>query len=841
MDTSAYQLFNTPPSNLVKLVDLALDLRWAWSHEGDRLWRTVDPVTWELTRNPWLIMQSVSPEQLQTLSVDREFLKELDSVYSSYEEYLGKQGWFRQKYPSDLKNPVAYFSMEFGIGEAIPLYAGGLGILAGDYLKTASDLNVPMIALGILYQEGYFRQTIDSNGWQVEMFPNSDPHTLPLTPSRDPSGAWLGVSLELPGRTLLLRVWQARLGKVTLYLMDSNVALNSPSDRGITARLYEANTENRLLQEMVLGIGGWKVLEALDIYPQICHFNEGHAAFLVIERARRFMYLHDKPFHIARWATRAGNVFTTHTPVAAAFDVFPPELVTRNFGNYLKSLQIAENELLALGRQDPANTAEPFNMAVLAVRGSISVNGVSKLHGRVSRRLFQPLYPRWPEHEVPITYITNGVHTPSWDSALSDALWTRARGEKSWLDTLEPLASAIQRIPDNDLWSFRSAQRQTLVANVRERLGSQLRLHGAGYQEVEKSQHILDPNALTMGFARRFTAYKRPNLLLHSRERLISILTNSKRPVQLIVAGKAHPQDIEGKRLIQDFLNFSRDPAVSSQVVFLEDYDIPMAENLVLGVDIWINTPRRPWEACGTSGMKVLVNGGLNFSEMDGWWAEAYSPEVGWAIGDSREHGNDPAWDAVEANQFYDILEHKIVPEFYTRDERGLPVQWISMIRSSMALLTPHFSTNRMLREYVEHIYLPVSRRFDRRLANNSALAESLYAWQMSLDRSWSQIHIDNTVVKKSANGIEFETAVYLGEIDPAFVEVQIYAMPSANSNTTSQRMKQIEKLPGAVNGYLYRGVVNSNRPSDDFSIRVIPCNSDVAIPLEDNHIFWQK
>lgn len=839
MDKTSYIPFNPPPEGLEELTDLALDLRWTWNHASDELWNMLDPVLWQLTQNPWLILQRVSAERLDLLSKDEEFRKGLHRLLMARKSYLEQPGWFRQKYPSAELHPIVYFSMEFGLGEAIPLYAGGLGVLAGDYLKTASDLNVPMVGIGLLYQEGYFRQMIDNRGWQIEAFPYNDPHTLPIQPAKDSTGAWLQVTLELPGRALLLQVWEVKVGRAMLYLLDSNLQLNSPSDRGITSRLYEQKQESRLLQEMVLGICGWKVVEALDVRPEVCHFNEGHAAFLVLERARRFMYQNDKTFPVALWATRAGNIFTTHTPVAAAFDTFPPELVAHYFHNYLQSLQISENELLALGRQDTSDRSEPFNMAILALRGSISVNGVSWLHGKVSRRLFQPLYPRWPEHEVPVGHITNGVHTPSWDSAPADELWTRTRGNKSWLDSLESLTAAIQQIPDQELWDFRTKQRQALINNVRQRLTNQLRQHGAESQAVARVQRLLNPNALTIGFARRFTDYKRPNLLLHSPDRLMRILTDSERPAQLIVAGEAHPQDNKGKKLIQEFIDFASQPSISEHVVFLEDYDLALAQDLVQGVDLWINTPRRPWEACGTSGMKILVNGGLNFSELDGWWAEAYSSDVGWVLGDGMEHMG-TEWDDVEAEQLYDILEQEIIPEFYNRDALGIPVGWAARVRSSMAVLTPRFSSNRMLREYVDQIYIPTAAKFLNRTTGQASLAEALYAWHMALEQCWPQVRFGNMQVKKEDDVWNFEIPVYLGELDPSFVQVEIYADPVNDEDAVRQPMNRGEKLSGAINGYIYRGSVSKTRPIEDFTLRIVPVHHEAFVPMEDSHILWQ-
>ena len=557
------------------------------------------------------------------------------------------------------------------LSEALPIYSGGLGNVAGDQLKAASDLGVPVVGVGLLYQQGYFRQVIDKDGAQQALFPYNDPGQLPITPLRQANGEWLRLEIALPGYSVWLRAWQVQVGRVKLYLLDSNDAANFPAHRGITSELYGGGPELRLKQELLLGIGGWRLLGALGIQPEVCHLNEGHAAFAVLERARSFMEETGQPFEVALAVTRAGNLFTTHTAVAAGFDRFAPALIEQYLGRYAEEkLGITLHDLLALGRQNPNDSSESFNMAYLAIRGSGAVNGVSRLHGKVSRHLFEPLFPHWPEDEVPVGHVTNGVHMPSWDSAPADDLWTEACGKDRWLGTTENLEQDIRRVSDATLWQFRTAASKSLVEYARERLSRQLAASGASPEAVDSAKHLFDPNALTLGFARRFATYKRPNLLLHDPERLLRLLTNPERPVQLIIAGKAHPADQAGQALIQEWMHFIRRPEARPHVIFLSDYDMLLTEHLVQGVDVWINTPRRPWEASGTSGMKVLVNGGINLSELDGWWAEAYTPEVGWALGDGQEHGDDPAWDAVEADALYDLLEREVIPEFYARDEK---------------------------------------------------------------------------------------------------------------------------------------------------------------------------
>ncbi|HUX31477.1 MAG TPA: alpha-glucan family phosphorylase, partial [Thiobacillus sp.] len=620
-------LLPTDVEGFDSLAELALDMRSSWDHATDQVWRQLDPVLWALTQNPWVVLQTVSREKLQQVLAEPAFRTHLDDLVQARRDAAEAPAWFQQAHPQSPLNCVAYFSMEYMLSEALPIYSGGLGNVAGDQLKAAGDLGVPVIGVGLLYQQGYFRQVIDKDGAQQALYPYNDPGQLPITPLRKPNGEWLRLEIALPGYSVWLRAWQVQVGRVKLYLLDSNDAANYPAHRGITSELYGGGPELRLKQELLLGIGGWRLLAALGIAPEVCHLNEGHAAFAVLERARSFMEENGLSFEAALAVTRAGNLFTTHTAVAAGFDRFAPALIEQYLGGYAEQrLGISRHDLLALGRQNPNDATEAFNMAHLAIRSSGAVNGVSSLHGRVSRHLFEPLFPHWPTEEVPVGHVTNGVHMPTWDSAPADALWTEACGKNRWLGMVDTLEQDIRRVSDARLWQFRTAASGTLVDYARERLSRQLAASGATPEAVEAARHLFDCNTLTLGFARRFASYKRPNLLLHDPERLLRLLTNPQRPVQIIMAGKAHPADRAGQALIQQWTHFIRRPEVRPHVIFLSDYDMHLTEHLVQGVDVWLNTPRRPWEACGTSGMKVLVNGGINLSELDGWWAEAYTP-----------------------------------------------------------------------------------------------------------------------------------------------------------------------------------------------------------------------
>ena len=836
------RLLSTDVEGFGSLAELALDMRSSWNHATDRVWREMDPVLWELTHNPWVVLQTVSRRKLQRVMADPAFRNNVDDLLQARRDAAEAPAWFQQAYPQSQLGCVAYFSMEYMLSEALPIYSGGLGNVAGDQLKAASDLGVPVIGVGLLYQQGYFRQVIDKDGAQQALFPYNDPGQLPITPLRQANGEWLRMEIALPGYSVWLRAWQVQVGRAKLYLLDSNDAANFPVHRGITSELYGGGPELRLKQELLLGIGGWRLFGALGIEPEVCHLNEGHAAFAVLERARSFMEKTGQSFDAALAVTRAGNLFTTHTAVAAGFDRFAPALIEQYLGGYATGkLGITLRDLLALGRRNPDDASEAFNMAYLAIRGSGAVNGVSRLHGQVSRHLFEPLFPHWPEDEIPIGHVTNGVHTPTWDSAQADELWTEACGKDRWMGTAETLEQDIRRIPDARLWNFRTAAGKVLVDYARRQLSRQLTASGASPEAIEGAKHLFDCNSLTVGFARRFASYKRPNLLLHDPERLLRLLTNPQRPVQLIMAGKAHPADRIGQALIQQWVQFVRRPEVRAHVIFLSDYDMDLTEQLVQGVDVWLNTPRRPWEACGTSGMKVLVNGGINLSELDGWWAEAYTPEIGWALGDGQEHGDDPAWDAVEAEALYDLLEREVIPAFYTRDESGIPTAWVERMRESMARLTPRFSSNRAVREYTEQHYLPAASAYLARAADSGKIGVAMIGWRHALDQAWSTIRFGEMKLEREGEQYVFEAQVYLDDLAPESVRVELYANGVMGGAPVRQEMERARELTGASGGYVYRASVSAARPASDYTARVIPHFDGIAVPLEAARILWQR
>jgi starch phosphorylase len=840
MSQAEASIHSEPMIDLLR--ELALDLGLVWKRHTDDIWRQIDPDVWLITRNPWLMLQQATEKTLNSMARDKDLRRRVEGLVLARRKSSSSPAWFQKTHSDSALNGVAYFSMEFGLSEALPIYSGGLGNVAGDQLKAGSDLGVPIVGVGLLYQQGYFRQAIDHEGNQRDLFPYNPPTWLPIAPVRDTDGKFLSVEITFPDYELRLRVWEAKVGRLKLYLLDSNDPGNMPMYRGVTSELYGGGPELRLQQELVLGIAGWRLLKQLGQNPEVCHLNEGHAAFAVLERALWFMEENDQPFEVALTATRAGNLFTTHTPVAAGFDRFSPALMRLYLSWYATDrLRISFEDLMALGRANPDDPNEPFNMAYLAVRGAGAINGVSKLHGAVSRSIFLPLFPRWPADEIPIGSVTNGVHTASWDSEPTDQLWSEVCGKERWLGTADGMGDQIRAVSDDVLWKLRTSNCEELVRFVRLRTQRQMAAYGAPPEDVEAAKTIFNPDALTLGFARRFATYKRPNLLLHDSARLAKILTNQKYPVQLVIAGKAHPADQSGKDMIREWIHFLRRHDIRQHAVFLVDYDMLLAERIVEGVDVWINTPRRPWEASGTSGMKVLANGGLNLSELDGWWAEAYDPHLGWALGDGKEHDDDPGWDAAEALQMYDILEHDIIAKFYERDEDGLPHKWIALMRESMARLTPEFSANRAVREYTEKYYVPSASRYREREASNGALARQILLWQKTVAEHWSKLSFGRLDCETSGDFHDFRVEVLLDDLDPDALLVELFAQSPEGEPPLRQPMTRGERLKGSVKGFLYTARVPSSRPAEHYTPRIVPAFRDVNVPLEAKQILWQR
>ncbi|MDQ3441413.1 MAG: alpha-glucan family phosphorylase, partial [Planctomycetota bacterium] len=726
-----FQVFPDVPEPLRPLLEMSKNLWWVWHPEAVELFRRLDRQLWDAVyHNPVRLLGSIAQDKLKEAAEDEGFLAHQGRVYAAFQQHLSEEGWFREEHPESAKMLAAYFSAEFGVHESLPIYSGGLGILAGDHLKSASEVGLPLVAVGLLYRNGYFQQYLSADGWQQEAYPELDFYNLAIEEVTYTDGTPIHVRVDLPENAVFCKVWRARIGRVPLYLLDTNLSENSPADRDITSKLYGGGTEMRIRQELVLGIGGVRALDAMNVKPTVFHMNEGHSAFLALERVR--VLLESKPelsFDQARQMVMATNVFTTHTPVPAGIDMFPPDMVMKYFKNFITALKLDEEGFLALGREDVTNKKQGFSMAVLAVRLADSINAVSELHGDVSRHMWHNIWPQVPPDEVPIHHITNGIHTRSWLSQDISFVLDRYLSGK-WMSnpTDQSVWEGVMQIPDEELWRAHERCRERLVGWVRQTLKEQLTKRGASYDELTGAEEVLDPEALTIGFARRFASYKRGALLMRDADRLRALLENTKQPIQFVFAGKAHPADHEGKELIKTIVNFARDPGVRRRIVFIENYDINIARYLVQGVDVWLNTPRRGMEASGTSGMKAAVNGVPNCSILDGWWVEGYAldPNVGWAIGRGETYADGNVQDQIESQALYDILEKQIVPLFYKRGVDNTPREWIARMKTCMRRLAPVFNTNRMVRDYAEKFYVPATTRGQTLAADGLARAVAL-------------------------------------------------------------------------------------------------------------------
>ncbi|RJO63304.1 MAG: glycosyltransferase family 1 protein [Myxococcales bacterium] len=744
MKIRAYSVNPSLPKRLNSLLAISRNIYWTWSHNAVQLFQRMDMDKWESAyHNPIRMLGELSQERLNELLNDESFLNHMDDVALELEDYLHTTTWYGKHGPKDEPLRVAYFSMEYGLHESVPIYSGGLGLLSGDHLKSASDLGIPLVALGLLYRQGYFRQYLNPEGWQQETYPENDFAALPIEPVKDADGRPVIVHVDLPGRQVAIQTWKLAVGRVTLLMLDANLPANSAEDREITGQLYGGDLEMRIKQEIVLGIGGMRLLRLLDTKPTVCHMNEGHSAFLAVERTRHFMETYGLNFSEASEIVRASNVFTTHTPVPAGNDIFPPDLVDRYFHDYYTKLGLNREQFLGLGRQNPFDRNEPFCMTVLAIRLAAHRNGVSRLHGQVSRAMWKNIWPGLSADELPIDHITNGVHAAGWVSTDMAQLYGRYLGPRWRMNPEDGRTwEGIGRVPDAELWRTHERRRERLVAFARKKLSEQLTNRGALRSDLAWASEVLDPEALTLGFARRFATYKRGALILSDPERLARILNNRERPMQIIFAGKAHPQDNAGKEVIKRIAQLARDPRFRSRIVFIENYDINVARYLVQGVDVWVNNPRRPLEASGTSGMKVSMNGGINLSVLDGWWDEAYRGDNGWAIGRGEEYKDTQYQDEIESRALFDLLEDEIVPLFYTRASDGVPRGWTALMKHSIQSICPVFNTSRMVIEYLTKFYLPGSRLRAALRDKDFAAAKELAAWMDSIRRRWMHIEI---------------------------------------------------------------------------------------------------
>lgn len=773
------------PRQLGRLHELTYNLRWAWDHEAISLFRRLDPDLWEETlHNPEWMLGRMSQERLNALVDDTSFMAHYARVCRSYDEYMCAQDtWFANKY-SDLPRPpvIAYFSMEFGLTECLQNYSGGLGVLSGDHLKSASDLGIPLVGVGILYQEGYFQQYLNADGWQQESYPINDYVNLPVTLQTGPDGKTIKVSVPLPGRELWAQIWKVQVGRVSLYLLDTNIDKNAlEEDRNLTDRLYGGDRRTRIRQEMLMGIGGVRALRALGIEADIFHMNEGHSAFLLLERIRGYMHDHQLSFDQAKALTSASSVFTIHTPVPAGLERFEFHLIDEHFTELMHQLGLNRDQFFDLGRENMGDY-ELFSMSVMALNLSSGSNGVAQLHGKVSRDMWKWVYPDVPVHEVPIRAITNGVHVQTWVSQEMAQLFDRYLDPAWRADESRPeIWEGVSSIPDAELWRTHVRRRERLVAFARDRLREQLQRRGVSQTAIEEADEVLNPDALTIGFARRFATYKRATLIFRDLGRLRKLLTDPQRPVQFIFAGKAHPHDNEGKEFIRTIVNVARDSDFRDSIVFLENYDLNVARYMVQGVDIWLNNPRRPIEASGTSGMKVIYNAGLNCSILDGWWDEAYRRDIGWSIGHGEEYA-DHDWadqDYIESQALYNLLEQDIVPLFYRQSRDGLPRDWIRRVKRSMRRLAPIFNTHRMVQQYTEDFYVPRYLVSQDMSADGFAGTVQFADWKAWLDQVWShvavlEVDIDSGDVEIGSRS-EVRATVRLGDLKPCDVRVQLY------------------------------------------------------------------
>ncbi len=841
------------PEPLRPLSDLARNLRWSWHADTRELFQSVDPEHWAVSDgDPVRLLGGVRPERLAELAEDRRFLRRLTAVTDDLHDYLTGERWYQvQARTTELPAAVAYFSPEFGVTAALPQYSGGLGILAGDHLKAASDLGVPLIGVGLLYRHGYFRQTLSRDGWQQEHYPVLDPNELPLTPLREDDGTPARVALALPaGKQLHARIWLAQVGRVPLLMLDSDVEENDLGERGVTDRLYGGGSEHRLLQEMLLGIGGVRAVRTYcrltgHALPEVFHTNEGHAGFLGLERIAELCD-DGLDFDSALEAVRAGTVFTTHTPVPAGIDRFDRELVARHFGPDAELPRIDVERVLRLGMETyPGGEPNLFNMAVMGLRLAQRANGVSLLHGQVSRGMFAGLWPGFDAAEVPITSVTNGVHAPTWVAPEVLRLGAREVGAQRTEDALTVGGSerwdAVAGIPDQEVWELRRLLREQLVDEVRRRLRASWRQRGAGTAELGWIDGVLDPDVLTIGFARRVPSYKRLTLMLRDRDRLMELLLHPERPIQIVVAGKAHPADDGGKRLVQELVRFADDPRVRHRIVFLPDYGMAMAQKLYPGCDIWLNNPLRPLEACGTSGMKAALNGCLNLSVLDGWWDEWFQPDFGWAIPTADGAGTDPDHrDDIEAAALYDLLEQRITPRFYERGRGGLPDRWIEMVRQTLSLLGPKVLAGRMVREYVERLYAPAA---EAHRAMDPDTARELAVWKGRVRSAWHAVtvdHVETSVVTTTAelgSTLALRVRVGLGELAPEDVEVQaVSGRVDEEDRITDATTVPLKPAggPDLEGRWLYEGPLSLYRTGPlGYTVRILPSHPLLASTTE--------
>jgi starch phosphorylase len=845
-----FEVVPNMPEPLEPLERIARNLWWSWHPEAVELFVRVDRDLWRTSNhNPVKMLGHCPQERLNELAKDDGFLTSLHRTDQELERHMTREPWLRRTGKHDGDFTVAYFCAEFGLTECLQIYSGGLGGLAGDHLKSSAALGLPLVGVGLLYRHGYFQQYLSADGWQQEFYPDLDFSNLPIRQVKDEVGDQVCVQVQIGADQVHIGIWKVEVGRIHLYLLDTNLARNSETHRAITGQLYGGDMDMRIKQEIVLGIGGVRALSALGIEPDVCHMNEGHSAFLALERTRRIIEHRGLSFDEARQQSAASNVFTTHTPVPAGIDRFPPRMIEHYFNGYHEALRLDMEGLLALGRENVTDREEFFSMAVLAIRMSDWANGVSRLHGEVSRSMWSNIWPGVPEDEVPIGHVVNGVHARSWMSGPLIGLLDRYLGAARWQrdPADQSVWESINEVPDDELWRIHESRRHRLVMWTRRRLHKQLEDRGAASEILREAADALHQGALTIGFARRFATYKRGNLIFKDPKRLLAMLTNADRPIQLIIAGKAHPADLAGKDLIRQIVQAAREFEGGRRVVFLENYDINVARYLVQGCDLWLNTPLRGMEASGTSGMKAALNGVLNCSVRDGWWDEAYRSDLGWAIGRGETYSNHEMQDDVESRDLYDMLEQQIVPLFYDRDDHGVPRHWVARMKNCISTLAPAFNANRMAQEYAEKFYVPALERSRMLAANNLEKAVALAHQKYRLRGAWpslfiESVHADTQRPLGVHHKLQIHAVAGLGELDPAEVRVQVYAGRMDNDghiyDGSAHDLAHAESL--GEGRHRFTGAIETQTSGKHgFSIRIVPGGEMFADMTEPGLIFW--
>lgn len=859
-----YTVLPALPEPLKELEFIANNMFWCWNLELVGLFKRIDARLWKAySHNPVKLLGSVSQKRLEELAENKGFISELGRAADKLRNYLENSTWYDKIYTEGEKPLIAYFSAEFGIHESLAVYSGGLGILAGDHLKSASDLGVPLVGVGLMYQNGYFRQYLNIDGWQQEVYSENNFYKMPVKLVKDDKGQPVTISVDYPEGPVKAQIWVVNVGRVKLYLLDANVDGNSDSGRMVTSNLYGGDIEMRIRQEIMLGIGGLRALFTLGLDPTVCHMNEGHAAFMGLERIRDMMNTQNLSFEQAREATTAGNIFTVHTPVAAGNDEFSPELMDKYFSKYYPQLGISKEKFMSLGTVSASDSKETFKMPVLAIRLSSYRNGVSKLHGDVSRKMWSMLWPEVPVDEVPIDSITNGVHIKSWLSEELNSLYERYLGSQWSEETVAGLNwDLMDQIPDEEFWRIHQRSKESLIAFSRRRLKVQMQRRGTYHTELNWAEEVLNPEALTIGFARRFATYKRGNLLLKDPARLVKLLSDPEKPVQIIFAGKAHPRDSQGKEIIRQIIHYANQYNIRRKVVFLEDYDINVARYLVRGVDVWLNNPRPPMEASGTSGMKAAFNGALNLSTLDGWWCEGYQSDGGWSIGAGESYQDVAYQDMVESQAIYNILEKEVVPLFYSRCADGLPRAWIHRVKKSIKYITPRFNTDRMVSDYTQKFYNPAAKKWRYLSSKTLEPAKQLADWKTKVRENWHNVSISDVQASfsngkpnqplegdhlgiKVGTDMNVKALVRLGDLNPEDVSVELYhgkVDSWGKINSGVSELMAYDSKNGDDGQFWFTGVLQCGSSGrQGFAVRILPKHDSLTNSHEMGLILWEQ